>query len=161
MDINRKWPVNSENNGNIPEFSIIPKILVFFRTGVSNLIFGKIFGNFREIFGHSKPLFYFGPVSDLNNFWLSRYFNIVRLSTVENISKIYRGFERPKLSQNLPKIFPKIRFETPVRKYTVIFGIFENSGIFSLFSLFTGHLRLTWRSFCQITYIPKTHSKLS
>ena len=71
MDINRKWPVNSENNENIPEFSIIPKIPVCFRTGVSNLIFGKIFGNFREIFGHSKPLFYFGPVSDFDNFWLS------------------------------------------------------------------------------------------
>ena len=57
-----------------PEFSEFSKIPVYFRTGilnfdyfrtgVSNSSFGKIFGKFREIFGRSKPLFYFGPVSD-------------------------------------------------------------------------------------------------
>ena len=49
-------------------FRHIPKIPVYFRTGVSNLIFGKIFGKFREIFGRSKPLFCFGPLLDFENF---------------------------------------------------------------------------------------------
>ena len=44
------------------------------------------------------------------------------VSTVETGPKENRGFERPKLLRNLPKIFPKIRFETPVRKYTGILG---------------------------------------
>ena len=42
----------------VPDFRNIqksPKIPVYFRTGVSNSSFGKIFGKFREIFGHSKP----------------------------------------------------------------------------------------------------------
>ena len=56
---------NSENNEFRPEFSEFSKIPVYFRTGVlnfdyfrtgvSNSSFGKIFGKFREIFGHSKP----------------------------------------------------------------------------------------------------------
>ena len=62
------------------EFSKIP---VFFRTGVlnfdyfrtvvTNSSFGKIFGKFREIFGRSKPLFYFGPVSDFETIRLSTF----------------------------------------------------------------------------------------
>ena len=59
-----------------------------------------------------------------------RLFTIVesqRFSTTESDPKQNRGFERPKLSQNLTKLLPKIRFETPVRKYTGIFGIFENT----------------------------------
>ena len=90
------------------------------------------------------------------NFAISRKSKVESqiVSTVETGPKENRGFECPKLSRNLPKFFLKIRFETPVQKYTVIFGIMENSGIFSLFSLFSGHIPLK-------PYIPKTHSKPS
>ena len=36
-------------------------------------IFGKIFGKFCKTFGCSKPLFSFGPVSTVDNFWLSNF----------------------------------------------------------------------------------------
>ena len=52
-----------------------------FTTGVSNFdyfwkvflvsILGNIFGKFCESFGRSKPLFYFGSLSAVKNFWLS------------------------------------------------------------------------------------------
>ena len=42
-----------------------------FQQGFWTSIFGKIFGKFREIFGRLKPLFYFGPVSTVENFRLS------------------------------------------------------------------------------------------
>ena len=59
-----------------PEFSKFPKIPVFFwrvvlnfdyfRTGVSDLSFGNIFGKFRKIFGGPKPLVF------LELFWPSK-----------------------------------------------------------------------------------------
>ena len=41
--------------------------------------------------------------------------DLTKFSTVENLTKIYRASERPKLLQNLPKIFPKLKSETPVK----------------------------------------------
>ena len=59
---------------------------------------------------------------EFSAFRLSRYFYIVRLSTVETGPKENRGFEQPKVSRNilkilpkiLSKILPKIKFEIPV-----------------------------------------------
>ena len=83
------------------------------------------------------------------------------VSTVETGPKENRGFERPKLSQNLPKIFPKIRFKTPVRKYTGIFGICQicrkYTGIFGICRKCQTHTGL--RRNDRNTYIPKMHSK--
>ena len=58
---------SSKNNEFRPEISEIPKITVDFRTGVLNIIFGNIFGNFRETFGRPKPLFYFGSLLDIKS----------------------------------------------------------------------------------------------
>ena len=51
-----------------------------------------------------------------------------KLSMPKTDPKINRGFERPKLSRNLPKIFPKLDFETPVEN-NHFFIITENNGI--------------------------------
>ena len=41
--------------------------------------------------------------------------DLTKILTVKNLTKIYRASERPKLSRNLPKIFPKLTSETPVK----------------------------------------------
>ena len=52
---------------------------VIFLTGVSNfdyfwkVFLVSIFGKFRKTFGPSKPLFSFGPVLTVDNFWLSTF----------------------------------------------------------------------------------------
>ena len=72
------WTVVSKFPVYFRHFRYMSKIPVYFRTGVLNLSFGKIFGKFREIFGRSKPLFYFGWFSTVENF---------RLSTIGNSRK--------------------------------------------------------------------------
>ena len=50
------------------------------------------------------------------NFWTFEFCKNQRSETfgVRTDPKINRGFKGPKISLNLPKIFPKIRFKTPV-----------------------------------------------
>ncbi len=55
-------------------------------------------------------------------FWLSQCIDLPGILMVKSEPKINRGFGPSKVSQNIPKIFPKIKFKTSVQNST---GNFE------------------------------------
>ena len=70
-------------------------------------------------------------------FRLSRYFDIVQLSTIKTGPKENRGFERPKILPNLPKIFPKIEVRNPCsKKYWNFRNMSKLSKMIEIFGLF-------------------------
>ena len=86
-------------------------------------------------------------------FWLSRSFGLFGLLDFETGPKKTRGFGPPKVSRNLLKILPKIKFETPVKnnwnsrnfcKFRSLFGHFQNFLKLSKRTSYTRHPSYTW-----------------
>ena len=84
------WLIKARVFSKIPvcvrHFRYIPKIPVYFWTVVSNLIFGKIFGKFRESFRHSKTGVLYRTIFDCRNF---SAFDFRQLPKVENFRQTH------------------------------------------------------------------------
>ena len=84
------------------------------------------------------------------NFGLSTFLVFRHCPTFRGSKQVWYKtpvFKCPKILRNFPKILPKVKFETPVQKYTVIFENSENSGIILEMHLLIQKSRLNFRKF--------------